>query len=199
VSQFSAGTSFRWVRDNFYPELANRQEGYSRIAADAARSSEARPHFVPYLSGAGAPHWSHGARGALAGLSFDHGRREIAAAVLEGVAREAAVGASQLRSQGARSLVIDGGLTRSARFARLFAALSPLPVFRSRVVEATALGAAMIAAVGTGAHRDLRSAVAAMVARPARVPTDPGSMRGLALRQEEWSFWAANALDPEDR
>jgi glycerol kinase len=194
VSQFSAGTSLRWVRDHLYRDMALRAGAYSLICADAARASDDRPHFLPYVSGAGAPHWSSGARGALASLTLAHGRREIARAVLEGVAREAAGGASLLRRLGCRRLVIDGGLSRAPLFAGTFAALSPLAVSRSRVAEATSLGAAIIAAVGAGVHRSFGRASREMVRSPAPVPVDRTLRRRLALKASDWERWSREAV-----
>jgi sugar (pentulose or hexulose) kinase len=194
VPQFSAGTSLRWVRDTLYGEIAGEADAYERIAGDASQAAADRPDFAPYVGGAGAPHWSSTARGLLASLTLAHGRKEIARAVLDGVAREAAVGAGLLGSLGARGLVIDGGLTRSALFRRVFASLSPLRVSASQVTEATALGAAIIASVGSGVHRDFGRAVGEMVSPPRRVRRDLALAREMRRSAARWERWKTSAL-----
>ncbi|HLF07211.1 MAG TPA: FGGY-family carbohydrate kinase, partial [Thermoplasmata archaeon] len=198
ISQFSAGTSLRWVRDILYREIAGRRDAYDRIVREAARASHDTPQFLPYVTGAGAPHWSSGARGALTSLTLGHGRREIARAVLEGVAREAAVGAKLLAGLGAKRIVIDGGLSRSELFAKTFAALSPLAVSKSPVVEATALGAAMIASVGSGVHSDFAKAARAMVRDSSRLRVDRRLKRTLDQRSHGWQRWSKFAIDDDD-
>jgi glycerol kinase len=59
-------------------------------------------------------------------------------------------------------LRIDGGMVANNWLAQDLADILDLVVERPSMVETTALGAAMLAAVGAGIHADLRSAAAAM-------------------------------------
>jgi sugar (pentulose or hexulose) kinase len=103
-----------------------------------------------------------------------------------------------LAGLGAKRIVIDGGLSRSELFAKTFAALSPLPVSKSPVVEATALGAAMIASVGSGVHSDFAKAARAMVRDPSRLRVDRRLKRTLDQRSHGWHRWSKFAIDSDD-
>jgi glycerol kinase len=61
------------------------------------------------------------------------------------------------------SLRIDGGMSANDWLAQDIADLVDLPVVRPDFVETTALGAAMLAAVGAGLHASLEDACAAMI------------------------------------
>ena len=60
-------------------------------------------------------------------------------------------------------LRIDGGMSANDWLAQDIADLVDLPVVRPDFVETTALGAAMLAAVGAGLHASLEDACAAMI------------------------------------
>jgi glycerol kinase len=107
--------------------------------------------FVPALTGLGCPHWDRSAAGTFLGLGIDTIGREMARAVVEGVALRAA---EIMRAIGgllplADTVSIDGGLSRNGYFCRfLTRALGrEVRVFEG---EAAALGAALMAAEGLG-------------------------------------------------
>jgi glycerol kinase len=60
-------------------------------------------------------------------------------------------------------LKIDGGMAANEWMAQDIADICGLPVVRPDFVETTALGAAMLAAVGAGLHTSLEDAAAAMI------------------------------------
>jgi glycerol kinase len=60
-------------------------------------------------------------------------------------------------------LKIDGGMAANDWMAQDIADIVGLPVVRPDFVETTALGAAMLAAVGAGLHASLEQACAAMI------------------------------------
>jgi glycerol kinase len=107
--------------------------------------------FVPALTGLGCPHWDRSAAGTFLGLGIDTTGREMARAVLEGVALRAA---EIMRAMGgllplADSISIDGGLSRNGYFCRFLARVlgRDVRVFEG---EAAALGAALMAAEALG-------------------------------------------------
>jgi sugar (pentulose or hexulose) kinase len=119
------------------------------------------------------PYWTPGvrvpgpeARGAVIGFTADHTRAHVYRAILEGLAYALRDGLEQTaRRTGVQptSLRIAGGGSQSAAAVQLTADVFGLPVARGRTHEASGLGAAVDAAVGLGIHRDIPSAVAAMV------------------------------------
>lgn len=103
--------------------------------------------FLPYLMGERTPIWDPGARGAFVGLSSRHGRAHLYRAVLEGVAF-AFRQIQEIAGGGLESITaIDGG-ARSQLWRQILADALGLPVRFG--AGGTALGAAYLAAFGTG-------------------------------------------------
>ena len=117
-------------------------------------------YMVPALSGLGAPHWRPEARGLIKGISFATTRAHLVRAALEAQAHQIYDLMKAFEADGVKweRLRIDGGMVANNWLAQDLADILDLVVERPRVVETTALGAAMLAAVGAGIHADLPSA-----------------------------------------
>ena len=100
----------------------------------------------------------------ITGLSFASGKAEIARAALEAMANQTHDLARAYAADGASwtSLRIDGGMSSNDWMAQDIANLLGIAVERPDFVETTALGAAMMAAVGAGIHPSLEAASVAM-------------------------------------
>jgi sugar (pentulose or hexulose) kinase len=119
------------------------------------------------------PYWSPGvripgpeAKGAIIGFGDVHTRAHVYRAILEGLAyalRDGLERTAKRTGVVAASLRIAGGGAQSPAAVQLTADVFGLPVSRGITHEASGLGAAIDAAVGLGIHRDIDSAVAAMV------------------------------------
>jgi glycerol kinase len=98
----------------------------------------------------GAPWWRSDARGVIAGLTAGVRPPHIARAALEAVAWRVADIVELVRAGApVEALRVDGGLTRDELLLRLQADSAGVPVERG-AVDATAAGAAALAAVGAG-------------------------------------------------
>ena len=147
----AAGMSLKWFRDNFSPGTS-----YSELTIMAAKTpiGADRLMFLPYLNGERSPHLDPDARGAFVGLSASHGLAHLTRAVLEGVTYSLRDCYDIILEMGARFEEITGcGGGMSSEFWRRMTA----DVFGARVVTAQtsdgpALGAAMLASVGSGAY-----------------------------------------------
>jgi glycerol kinase len=139
------------------------------------------------LAGLGAPHWNASARAAISGLSFATGRAHIVRAALEAMAHQTHDLMACFRADGAEweSLRIDGGMAANDWLAQDLADMLGLAVERPHFVETTALGAAMLAGVGSGLFGSLGEAAAMRggvdIFRPDMAPTTR------AGRLEGWS------------
>ena len=160
---FVAGSLVQYLRD---------QLGLIGSAAETeelARSIESSGEvvIVPALAGLGAPHWKPDARGVISGLSFASGRAQIARAALEAMAHQTHDLASAFAADGApwSTLRIDGGMSANDWMAQDLANILDIAVERPDFVETTALGAAILAAVGAGLHPTLAAAADAMRGR----------------------------------
>jgi glycerol kinase len=129
--------------------------------------------FLPALAGLGAPHWRPDARGAFLGLGLGTTRAHLARAVAEGIAASVALlarAAAADRGAPLRVLRADGGLTRSRLLVQAQADLLQVPVQVCAAADATALGAAALARLGTGAASTLAEAVGQL---PVEATIDP--------------------------
>ena len=145
----SAGTAIEWLRDDL-GIIATSKES-ATVAAQCATAGDV--WFVPALLGLGTPVWDFGARGTLVGLTRGSGRPEIVRAVLEGVAHRGAdlVEASESDSGfPIGTLRIDGGMTDNDVFVQALADAIGRPVEISPVLEATTLGAGLLAGLAVG-------------------------------------------------
>ena len=157
---FVAGSLVQYLRDQL--GLIGNAAETEELARSIEDSGEVV--IVPALAGLGAPHWLPDARGVISGLSFASGRAQIARAALEAMAHQTHDLASAFEADGApwSGLRIDGGMSANDWMAQDLADILDLPVERPDFIETTALGAAILAAVGCGMHDTLESAAQAM-------------------------------------
>ena len=160
-SVFVAGSLVQWLRDSL--GLIVRAEETEALARSVPDNGGVV--LVPALSGLGAPHWRPEARASITGLSFATGKAHVARAALESCAHQTRDLATAFAADGAAwtGLAVDGGMVANDWIVQDIADLLDLPVTRPAFIETTALGAAMLAAVGAGLHADLKSAAAAMI------------------------------------
>jgi xylulokinase len=187
----SAGGAFGWFARELAKDLAGAdvERALNREAARVAPGADGLT-FLPYLQGERTPHRDAAARGAFAGLSLAHGRGHLARAVAEGVCFGLRDSLEILRglAPSIDRVLVTGGGARSAFVRRLQADVYGLPVVRVNREGGPAFGAALLAAVGVGAFRDLAAACAATLKR--RAPEAPDRARHHAYAQPYARFRA---------
>ncbi|WP_157256361.1 glycerol kinase GlpK [Pelomonas sp. Root1217] len=152
-SVFVGGAVVQWLRDGL-----RAIGGSGEVQALASSVPDAGGVvFVPAFAGLGAPYWRPDARGALLGLTRGTTQAHIARAALESIAFQSAavltamnadVGASERLTE----LRVDGGASANDLLMQFQADLLGIPVLRPKVIETTALGAALLAGLGTGVY-----------------------------------------------
>lgn len=157
----AGGAALGWLAELF-------QMPPDRVASLAAQApiTPGSPLFLPHLEGERAPLWDSATRGTFAGLSGGSGRAELAAAVLEGVAFSARMALEAIEASGmsqAENIRIGGGGAASQVWRQIRANVLGRPLLRMGADEPGALGAAVLAGVGTGLMPDLREAVNRLV------------------------------------
>ena len=177
----SAGGSLRWLRDTFFqPEgVVARTTGGDPYALMAEGARHVPPGaegliFLPYLTGERTPYPDASARGAFFGITLRHKRQHFTRAVLEGVAfalndtfqifEEIGVPITQVRA--------SGGGAKSDVWRQIHADVTGHPHETLSVDEGPALGAALLAAVGTGAYPTVAEACHAAIQTGARTEPD---------------------------
>jgi glycerol kinase len=140
----TAGSAIDWLVEI---GVARDAAELSKLAASA--TSSAGVAFVPALQGLGTPFMDDGARGALLGLTRGSGRAELARAAFEGIAQRC-TDVCEAFPVATGPVRVDGGLAQSDFLVQSLADFSGREVLRAREVEATALGAALLAGLATG-------------------------------------------------
>jgi glycerol kinase len=143
---FTAGTLLEWLSREL--GLAPDPAALSAAATEVPDAGGVR--ILPALAGVGAPWWIPHAHAVIAGLSAGVRQGHIARAALEGIAWRVADVIEAVRQTVDVSLLrVDGGLTRDPTLLQLQADAAGVTVQRG-AVDATAAGAAALAAVGAG-------------------------------------------------
>jgi glycerol kinase len=145
----AAGSNVEWLRDDL--GLIATAEESDAIAARCETTDGVV--YVPALLGLGAPHWDHGARGALLGITRGSARPQIVRAVLEGVAQRGADLLAAAESDGdapIAALRVDGGMSANGTFVQALADATQRPIEVAPVTEATTLGAGYLAGMAVG-------------------------------------------------
>ena len=110
-------------------------------------------YVVPAFVGLGAPYWDAYARGTITGITRGTTKEHLIRAALESIDYSVSdVLRAMERSSGiaVNRLAVDGGASANGFLMQFAAAILGVEVARPQVVETTALGAAMLAAVTVG-------------------------------------------------
>jgi xylulokinase len=182
----SAGGSLQWYRNQLcQAEVAQARklkidpyELITQQAAQAPAGSEGLV-FLPYLTGERTPHADPHARGAWVGLSLRHGRPHLARAVIEGAtfAMRDSLQIIQGLKVPAKEVRLSGGGARSEFWRQLQADIYGLPVAVTNSHEGPAYGVALLAAVGTGAYKNVVEACTATIRTVSQTSPRPAERR----------------------
>jgi glycerol kinase len=139
----------QWLRDKLgiLPSAAASEAIVRRRGGDARGVV-----LVPAFVGLGAPHWNADARGVISGLTLDSDADDLVVATLQSVAFQTGDLLRAAAGDGAAPdvLRVDGGMVANSWLCQFLADVLERPVERPAVTETTALGAAMLAALGVG-------------------------------------------------
>ena len=167
-----AGLSLKWFRDQF---CGSEKEAASYMGVDpyyimdqqAAKVpvGSNRLLYLPYLMGERTPHLDPNARGVFFGLSAMHTKRDMLRAVMEGVSYSLRDCVEVFREMGisVSDMMACGGGGSSKLWRSMLSDLYACPVKTASSKEGPALGAAILAAVGTGVYSSVPEACEAIV------------------------------------
>jgi xylulokinase len=177
----SAAGSLRWYRDALTPGVP--YEALIGPAAEVPPGSDGL-FFLPYLTGERTPHPDPLARGAFVGLTVRHGQAHLTRALLEGVGFGLRDGFELMKGVGLspiRQVRVTGGGAQSPVWRQILADIFGTELVAVNTVEGAAYGAAVLAAVGTGAYPDVPAACAALVQPTRRTAPGPANAAYEAL------------------
>ena len=184
ASLVSAGSALNWYKsiiDGDFKEM-------DRKAAE--RMESAKDLFVlPYVCGAGFPHNRPDLRGAMIGLDKGHDKYDIARALMEGVAFEAASVLELFKEQGMNisTLMMTGGAARSDLWSEIVGYVTGCDIWRMQEPETCCIGAAMTAAVGCGMFKDYNECRSVMVKREKLELSDPAKREFYREKLEKYT------------
>jgi len=153
-SIFIAGAGVQWLRDKIkFIKKASETEKIVKTLKD-----NHGVYLVPAFTGLGAPYWDANSRGVLCGLTRDTGPKEIVRAVMESVAYQTYDLFEAMRNDGLRPKVVkvDGGMVNNNWFTQYLSDIVDVKVYRPKVHETTALGAAFMAGLKIGVYKSLK-------------------------------------------
>ena len=168
----SAGLSLRWFRDNFCAaeeaEAQKRGIGSYRVMDEYAAKvpvGSNRLIYLPYLMGERTPHLDPFARGVFFGLSAVHTRHDMLRAVMEGVtfALRDSLTIFNEANVTVDSMMACGGGASSPLWRQMLADVFNCTVLTAESNEVGALGAALLAAAGTGIYGSVGEACDAVI------------------------------------
>ncbi len=153
----AAGASLDWIFALLLDEVpkADRFTHAVELAAAVAPGSNGLT-VLPFFAGERAPYWNAAMRGAVAGIDLSHDRRTIMRAAFESVVFgvKAVYEVVTERTQTAERLLMSGGLTKAPFVRQLLADAFETAAVEPRQPEASAFGAALLAAQAIGAIDD---------------------------------------------
>ncbi len=150
ASIFVTGAAVQWLRDG----LGLIEEAGQTEAMAASLEGNDGVYFVPALTGLGSPHWDPYARGTIVGLTRGSGRAHLARAALEAIAYQTVDAVRAQEAASGRRLAVmkaDGGAVGNRWLMQFQADVLGTPVVVPEIAETTALGAAYLAGIATGA------------------------------------------------
>jgi len=178
----AGGGSLDWLARLLGRSVADLAQGAAQITAGS-------PLFLPHLQGERAPFWDATLRGTFAGLTGATGPEALTTAVMEGVAFSARLAVEALERSGGvhpPKLRLGGGGAASDLWCQIRADALNRPLARVTGKDPGAMGAAVMAGVGSGALPDLATAAERLV-RIDRVFTPDPTMAQLADRR--FALW----------
>ena len=152
-SVFIGGAVVQWLRDEM--KMVTKASETEAVAMSVPDNGNV--YLVPSFTGLGAPHWDMYSRGTIVGLTRGTGRAHIVRAALESIAYQSAdVIAAMASDSSMKSTVlrVDGGASANNFLMQFQSDILGVRVLRPKVVETTAMGAAMLAGRAVGIWND---------------------------------------------
>jgi sugar (pentulose or hexulose) kinase len=156
-----------FIKDILRIDPIKQSDIYTRLEKEAQQVSAGSDGLfhLPYLCGVMNPYWDSNARGAFVGLSSSHHRGHMYRSILEGIAFEqlfAIHAVERTIGTNVKDFIAIGGGAANVLWLRILADITGKNICIPENTEASALGAAIAAAVGVGWYRTFKYAASAM-------------------------------------
>lgn len=191
------GSLVKWFRDTFAKEMAQEVDDIYERLCDEMPEKPTTLFTLPYFEPTGPPNYVSDGPGGIVGLKSTTTRGDILKSIMESVTYYLADASDCLEAVGGlpTMFVATGGGAKSDRWLQLKADIFGVPFIRNNTVECSALGAAMLAGIGTG----LITADTDAFIKAERV-FEPNAANHAAYRQRlaEYQTWVKRIITPDD-
>ncbi|WP_440652236.1 glycerol kinase GlpK [Candidatus Pelagibacter sp. HIMB1542] len=152
-SIFIAGAGVQWLRDKV--KFIKKAPETEKISKSSKINDGV--FVVPAFSGMGAPYWRPDARGVITGLTRDSDWKSIVRATVESVGYQSFDLFDSMNKDGLKPTIVkvDGGMVANNWFTQFLADVINLKVVRTKILETTALGVALLAGLQIGEYKSL--------------------------------------------
>ena len=113
--------------------------------------------FIPAFTGLGAPQWNPDIRASFYGITRDSSKKDFVTAAFNSLCYQTKEVLDAISDDGLniKEMYIDGGMANNKTFAQLLANITDTNISIPKNTEATAIGAAKVAAVGCGLVKNI--------------------------------------------
>ncbi|HHT97764.1 MAG TPA: glycerol kinase GlpK [Clostridiales bacterium] len=148
-SVFVGGAAVQWLRDELRIIRSSEESEKAALEVDDSNGM----YIVPAFTGLGAPHWDQYARGTIIGITRGCNREHLIRATLESIAYQTHDVIKAMEKDSGinlKHLKVDGGASANKFLMQFQADILDRPVYKPKVIELTALGAAYLAGLAVG-------------------------------------------------
>lgn len=172
----AGGGSVDWMLNTILNRPENTSIGAYFKSLTAGLSNSSGLVFLPYINGERAPIWNSDARGVFFGISAMHKIGHFVLAVLEGVAYSLYDNWSivQDSAKSDRPVIVNGAAAEDSIWNQIKADLFGVPFITMESNEASCLGSAILAAVGSGDYSTIKDAENSMTHIKSEIKPDFG-------------------------
>jgi glycerol kinase len=153
-SVFVAGSAVQWLRDGI--ELIDNAKETENLST--ALEENEGVYIVPAFVGLGTPYWDPEAKGAMFGLTRGTTKNHFARAVLESICYQTLDVLTAMQKDAKlpiKSFKVDGGAIVNNFLMQFQSDILNIDVYRPKITETTALGAAYLAGLAVGMWKSL--------------------------------------------
>lgn len=169
----AAASAFKWFKDiiahsESFAAMHTRKNVYDILTDSGAHSKPGSNgvFYLPYMQGANTPNYDLNARGTYIGMTLATSREDMVRATMEGITfdlKDMLLAMLDANVPTFNTVRITGGIAVSEIWNQMQADIYGWDVETVEVSEATALGCALVAAVGAGIYNSYKDAVEEMV------------------------------------
>ncbi|WP_379131280.1 xylulokinase [Paenibacillus sp. sgz500958] len=168
----AAGHSLTWFKETFASQM-----GYDELLGDieSIPAGSGGLLFTPYISGERTPHPDADIRGSFIGMDSGHTLSHFARAVLEGITFSLRESIDIVRSSGKEitEVIAIGGGAKNEAWLQMQADIFNATIVKLESEQGPAMGAAMLAAYGSGWFPSLGACAEVFIRQAGRYTPDP--------------------------